>query len=329
MPSDPKVFFHGGIYLITTSVEEDFMFPPNPLVNELIRKCMAQAQALHSITICHHTLMTTHCHMLARIIDPQDAADFMERFKTESAHAINRLLGRKKRTVWCEGYDSPLLDHFDTIKKKIAYIYENPCKDGLVSSADLHPGVSTWRDFKNLTPRSSSKKRYETRYIPRDAFQKLPDRELREADYERFRRKLIHGRKKNFFEVDMNDWMNRFGITDPEEQHEVNQSIIADVREREAKHCAIREEEGKSFLGRKKVVETRVGAQYQPEREGCKMLTHCEDKEFRVETIGWMKRLIAKGREVQELWRQGDFSVPYPLGLFPPSGGRLAEPIGW
>jgi hypothetical protein len=33
----------------------------------------------------------------------------MERFKTESAHAVNNLLGREKRTVWCKSYDEPVI----------------------------------------------------------------------------------------------------------------------------------------------------------------------------------------------------------------------------
>ena len=123
--------------------------------------------------------------------------------------------------------------------------------------------------------------------------------------------------------------MERFGITDPEEQHEINKNIIADVRDREEEHRLERERKGKYVLGRKAVVETRVGAQYKPDRKGRKMLVHSLDRKFRKKQIKWIKELIARGREVLKRWRLGAIHEPYPLGLFPPNGVRLAEPIRW
>ena len=329
MSRPPKIFFPGSVHFVSISVEEDFMFPPNALVKELIEKSIAQAQQLYPIKIIAILVESTHVHMLIRVIDPQDAVDFFERFKTESAHAVNRLLGRKKRTVWCEGYDSPLVDDVETIKDKLAYIYENPAKDGLTDQVDHFPGVCTWNDFKSLGPRSTSKRVYETRYLPRSDFNELPDGHLVERDYERLRRKLIHGKKKNFYEVDFNAWMERFGITDPQEQHEVNKNIIAMVREREAVHRALREKESRGVIGRKRLVETTVGGRYRPERTGRRMLVHSVDPNFRKEQIRWIKALIQAGRDVLARWRLGDTSVQYPMGLFPPTGVRLVEPIGW
>lgn len=329
MPRPKKLFFHDSIHFVTLSVEEDFMFPPNPLINELIRKCLAQAQELHPIKVSALVVESTHIHMLVQVICPTDAADFFERFKTESAHAVNRLLGRKKRTVWCAGYDSPLIDDVDTIVDKIAYIYENPSKDALVESVDQYPGLCTWREFKRLTPRTRTTHKYETRYIARDKFTPLPEGPLKEKDYERMRRKLIHKREKNYFEVDFTSWMKRFGITDPHEQHEVNQEIIAKVREREAEHQKERESEKRSVIGRKRLVETEIGAAYRPNRNGRRMLVHALDKKFRKKQILWIRKLIAAGREVYERWKLGDLSIPYPMGLFPPHGLRLVEPIRW
>ena len=134
MPRSNKVFFHGSIHFVSISVEEGFMFPPNPLIKELLKKCIAQAQHLYPIQICALLVESTHIHLLVRVIDPQDAVNFFGRFKTESAHAVNRLLGRKKRTVWCEGYDSPLVDDIETIKDKICLLYTSPSPRDLARS---------------------------------------------------------------------------------------------------------------------------------------------------------------------------------------------------
>ena len=329
MPRSNKIFFHGSIHFVSISVEEGFMFPPNPLIEELLKKCIAQAQQLHPIHICALLVESTHIHLLIRVIDPQDAVNFFGRFKTESAHAVNRLLGRKKRTVWCEGYDSPLVDDIETIKDKIAYIYENPSKDGLVDQVDHFPGLSTWHDFKNLSPRSHTKRKYETRYIARDEFKPLGGNPLKLQDYARLRRQLTYKKKKNSYEINFNAWMERFGITDPQEQHLVNQNIIGMVREREAVHREAREDKGRGVIGLRRFEDTTEGAPYKPDRKGRRMLVHSLDSEFRKRQISWIRELIRAGREVLERWRQGDFSVSYPMGLFPPTGVRLVEPIGW
>ena len=48
----------------------------------------------------------------------------VRKFKTESAHAVNRLLGIRKRTIWCEGYDSPMVyKDLDRAVEKIKFCF--------------------------------------------------------------------------------------------------------------------------------------------------------------------------------------------------------------
>ena len=331
MPSPPKIYFHGSNHFVTTSVEEGFVFPPNPLINTLLEKCVAQAQELHPVIIHHKIFTSTHVHMTMTVIDPQDASDFMERFKCESANAVNRLLGRERKTVWCEDYDSPLIDDPETMIAKIVYIYENPSRDGLVDSIDSYPGVCSWQQLVSCASgRGAAEKRHETRAIPRNAFTQLPeDRFLKEEDYRRLKRKVIRKRKKRFYTVDCNGWMKRFGITDRKEQLAINRAIVERVRMQEEEHRRERQRRGMGVIGRRKLVQRPVGTPYTPKRSGRKMLTHSNDPEKRRETLKWMMALIRHGREVQEQWRQGDMTVSYPMGLFPPTGMRLVEPICW
>lgn len=331
MPRNPKIFFPGSLHLITTSVEEGLMFPPNPLIEEIIKKSLAQAQQLHPVKISDILVEATHVHFFLQVIDPQDAADFMERFKCESAHAINRLLGRKKKTIWCEGYDSPLIDHLDTAVSKIAYLYENPSKDDLEESVDRFPGFNTFKlRLRAAQGNAPSAYSYQTRYIPRSDIDPLPgNKHLTDLDYQRLRRKLISKKKKNTFVIEPNCWMSRFGIKTEQEQREVSQRIVNEVRSREERHRKRRELANKPVIGRKRLTEQPVGTAYVPERTGKRMLTHCDDKDIRKATIKWLRALIQRGKEVLAEWRRGNTSVRYPLGLFPPTGIRLAEPIGW
>jgi len=52
-----------------------------------------------------------------------------------------------------------------------------------------------------------------------------------------------------------------------------------------------------------------------------------EDRQTRIDFINFLKDLYAKAREIAGKWKQGDFSERLPLGLYPPSMPKLAEPI--
>jgi hypothetical protein len=50
-----------------------------------------------------------------------------------------------------------------------------------------------------------------------------------------------------------------------------------------------------------------------------------DKRSLRVSFIAFFKKLMATARAVREKWRQGDASVRYPPGLFPPSMPKLAN----
>ncbi len=145
----PKFHPPKNVLFITTSLEEGLLLKANPLMRAIVESCLAKAQKLHKVRICHFTFEDNHVHLILVVENPEDVSDFMGRFKTESAHAINRLLGRRKRTVWCEGYDSPILGNPVDVIKQIVYLYTNPSKDGLVDSIEEYPNFSTWNCFKS------------------------------------------------------------------------------------------------------------------------------------------------------------------------------------
>ena len=50
-----------------------------------------------------------------------------------------------------------------------------------------------------------------------------------------------------------------------------------------------------------------------------------DKRSLRISFIAFFKKLMATARAVRERWRQGDISVRYPPGLFPPSMPKLAN----
>ncbi len=86
--------------------------------------------------------------------------------------------------------------------------------------------------------------------------------------------------------------------------------------------------EGKSVIGSNRLLNQSLNTSYQPKRTGKRMACLCDDVQLRIDFIGFLKDLYAKARTVLERWKSGDYSLPYPLGLYPPSMPKLAEPIG-
>lgn len=316
----PKLVRKGTVQFVTTTVEQDLMFPANPLVELILRKCLAQALKLYGIVISHLLFETTHLHLLITIGNPEDLKDFMRHFKAESAHAINRLLGRRKRTVWCEGYDSPTILDLDKAIEMISYLYSNPAKDDLEDSIDKYPGFSTWRSFVK------GEQTFKSVYLARDDFRKLSDnRVLTYREYSNEARILSRGRKRNSFRIFPDAWMQAFGVAAPEEIKKVNERIVRRVREREQEAREERIREGRSVIGARKLMNTQIGQAFLPRRSGIKTICLASSKKVRAAFIERAKRLFALGREIYEQWKKGEWHIPYPIGLYPPPYPRRAE----
>ena len=307
MPRLRKALFHNHIYFITCSVESGIMLPANPLVSFLIKSALIRAQEHHPIKISHLIVNGTHMHMIVRVINPEDICGFMERFKTESAHYLNRLLGRKKRTIWCSGYDSPCLIELDRVIEKIVYLYTNPVKDGLIDSINHYPGISSWQIFK------SNRNRLKASMITRDLVSAVNQNQDFSA-YERSKKLIAkYCEKPKLIKIETDDWMKAFGQID---SREINQEIIRLIEERENEIS--KEREGRSFMGAFKLINQGIDLTYQPVRSGRKMWCICRDVNLRKRFIGWIKDLVATAREAYKEWKIGDTKIRMPAGMFAP-----------
>jgi REP element-mobilizing transposase RayT len=85
---------HGRVLFCTFSLEEGLLLLANPLCKAIVKSCLARAQVLHPVRICHFIVQATHVHIVLVVMNPDDVHAFIRCFKTESAHMINRILGR-------------------------------------------------------------------------------------------------------------------------------------------------------------------------------------------------------------------------------------------
>lgn len=314
MPRVRKFIFNNHVHFITCSVEEGIMLPANPLVKFLIKSAMLRAMTHHPITISHFIVNGTHIHMIVRVDNPEDIPGFMERFKTESAHYINRLLGRKKRKVWCERYDSPRLLEIEDVIEKIVYLYTNPVKDGLISSINDYPGLSSWSLYQG------NQKSIKTNLIGRKLIFET-SQNSNYLGYKKVLRKLIESKKigrLKFLNISPNDWLKAFNITEKEDIEEINQKIFTLIKNTEEEINLQRAKDKKPFLGRQMLENQGIELAYRPNRSGRKMWCISANKDLRQSYLKYLKELADSARETYKYWQLGGISIKMPIGVFSP-----------
>lgn len=311
-----------SVLMMTFSIEEGLLLLSNPLCEGIIKSCLASAQRMHPLKICHFLVNSTHIHLVVVVMNPDDVSGFVRYFKTESARRINAVLGRDKRTVWCEGYDSPVVLTPIRALMAISYIYANPAKDNLEVSIEKYPGVSSWKMFL----KGEYSKHW--KLIRRPAYVALTKDSHNLRGYTKESQRVAATSKTTLeFRIEPNAWLEAFGINTSEDQAKWNQILINRVRalERRAERKRIREK--KSVIGQERLINQKLDTGYRPKRKGKRMWCLSEDRQMRIGFINFLKELISEAKEIRKRWMLGDFSVPFPLGLYPPSMPKLAEPM--
>ena len=318
MPRPPRVLFPQTVTLLTSRVQQGLPFVSTPLMEMILWSALAVAQNLHKIKVIALVIMGNHIHILALVEDPVDVESFMERFKSESAHAINRLLGRRQVTVWNEGYDSPPILTIDDLIEKIAYVYANPVRAHRTDSIDNYLGVSSWKMF---TSGNLSK---EVLRIRRPFVHALPKGVLSPAEQQQ-KAALLKAKAKETltFTLSPNAWTTAFPHQMPIE--ELNQKVLNRVREIEQEMLALRKREHIILPTAYQIITQPIDTPYSPATFGRRMWCICRNIPVRKAFIAFVKQLVLQARDVRRAWAQGDFTPPFPPGLFPPCPPILAN----
>jgi REP element-mobilizing transposase RayT len=282
-------------------------------MNLTIQAMMARAQRLFPVTISHFIVMGNHIHLLVSARSPEDLSGFMNLYKTDIAHVVNKLRGRRQRTVWKRGFDTATILTLDDVVEKIVYIYTNPQQANLEKTIEAYPGVSSWQMYM------AGEKEREFPALRRSHYQKIEGGRISRRGQRALAEELKElTRERVSLHLDPDAWMESFGVKDPEERANINRRIQFLVREKEESLERIRIREGKGVVGRDPLIDMPLDYEFTPKKFSKRMWCICRDIPKRIEFILFIKGLIKKARDVRERWRVGDFSVPFPLGLHPP-----------
>jgi REP element-mobilizing transposase RayT len=308
MPRNAKTFVSGTLVELGARVEEGLPFVPNNLTMTLVTNVLARAQTFYPVTIVTFVMMRNHFHTLIVVQDPSNVPKFIEYFKRETAYYVNRLLGKRKHTVWCQGYDSPVILDSETAIRRFKYIYLNPvtaklCKQG----KDWPLSSANWK--KELT----------VKRIPRDKVRKLPNRPMTLVEINRTCSKLQYrGQETYTLKIEEDAWMKCFTETKDRDQIQLKDYLNLEIKKEEEK---IEREREYPVPDLSKLAIENIRKQYQPIKFGKRMICLGSSKEIRVKFLDWYKTLckllpkFLKKTKDEVLHRSH-----YPPGFFSPGG---------
>lgn len=262
--------------------------------------------------------MGNHVHIVALVEDPTDVESFMERFKCETGHAVNQLMGRRQVSVWCEGYDSPAILTLADLINKIAYVYANPALAHRTDSINKYKGVSSWKMFSSATLSQ------EVPRIRRPLLARLPKGVLSPAEQKREAERVrVMAKESLTFTLSPDAWTVAFPGQMTTEQF--NQKVITRIKEIEEEMAAVRKMKRITLPSEYQVVTQQMDIPYSPQKFSRRMWCICGHIPTRIAFIRFIKQLRTAGRAARLAWVQGDLRAPFPVGLFPPCQPILAS----
>jgi len=323
MPRNPKLFIKGTLIEVSSRIQEGLPLPPNELSNLLIGNILARAQTLYPVKIVAYCFMQNHFHILLVVNNPEDVSGFVCYLKRESGHVINRLFGRRQHSVWCEGFDNPVILDPETTIKRLNYIYLNPVSSGFVTRVkDWCLSSASWVDFSKEVS-----KRY-FKPTPRNRIPCLPEGRLSEAEIGKLCRELSDLPGGYYtLKIEPHAWKECFSDTKGGGFYELHELIFERIRIEEDRLQKEREEEGRSCPSKSTLETQDIRIRYRPKKFGKRMLCLASDKSTRVAFLGWLKNLSKElPRYLKQRGKDYQKTLHYPPGFFAP-GGFLSASI--
>ena len=312
LPKPPRLFISGGIYEVCFRTEEGLPLVSTPYMKVILKGIIATAFSMYDVDLLADIVMGNHIHLLVRVINPEHLDDVVCYIKRESAHAINNLLGRRRRTVWQQGYDCPLILDAEKMIDRLIYFFTNPTKANLESTIELYPGLSSWE--------SVLKDGYvlKGRRIPREVIPALPAKTLSLREQHQLAEQLLEeALPEQEVRIDPLSFLNDFSDGISMDCENVRARIIKGVREKEAEFAA---ERTCPVLGAHALKMQSMRISYEPKKFGKQMWVLSSRKEIRIPVINWFKEQFEKRRLLKLALGPIEFLRHIPPGFFTPGG---------
>jgi REP element-mobilizing transposase RayT len=316
MPDSPKLFINKIPVEICSSVQTGLPFVATLYMELILKSILATAQTMFPVTICHFIIMANHIHLLLVVKDPADVPKFMNYFKTESAHALNRLMGTTGQSFWIDGYDSPSILSADKFLERMLYLYLNPVEASIVPESSLYKGISTY----NALERDQVTEKYKR--IPRSIFKELPLGRLSKSFKASLAQSFLDIMGIDYeLKVEPWAWLGCFEESMNWDVEKVRKDFLTTLKNEERNIARQKDR----FLGNAILESRDIRHPYRSKREGKKMICLTSCSEQRSKMIAVFKELTRLARRAYQLRKLGDYRAVPPPGFFLPGGALLAN----
>jgi REP element-mobilizing transposase RayT len=143
MGNFPRYVPEGALVEVTTrTLHGRFLLRPSRELNDLVYGVLAKATALYDVDVVHFVVLSNHAHLLLLPKDARALADFMCYVNGNVAKEAGRLHDWRQK-IWSRRYRAIVVsDEPEAQEKRLRYLLEQGCKEGLVRSPREWPGAS-------------------------------------------------------------------------------------------------------------------------------------------------------------------------------------------
>lgn len=281
----PRQVLPKATYLVTRRcTQRQLLLRPSPLVNEIFLYVLGVALHRYGILLHAVCVLSNHYHLV--VTDPGARLPaFGQYLDALVARCLNASLGRWE-SFWAPGSYSAVTPATPAdVLDKVAYVLANPVAAGLVRTASEWPGV--WSSPALIGAG-----------------------------------RIVVQRPSHFFRA--NGGMPEsveLELTVPPgfaSADEFRALLLEALSEREALAARRLEEEGRSFLGARRVLAqspTSRAASEAP-RRGLKPRVAARDRWKRIEALARLREFLRAYREAWNAWRAGDRDAVFPAGTY-------------
>lgn len=124
---------------------------PSTGLNDVTLGLLARAARLASLLVHAYALLFSHYHLLVRVADAQQLAEFMNYLNSNVAREAGRL-ARWREKFWGRRYQAVLVSDEEAAQvARLKYVLAHGVKEGLVASPFDWPGVHCSRALSEGT----------------------------------------------------------------------------------------------------------------------------------------------------------------------------------
>ncbi len=275
---------------------------PSKRLNLLVAGVVARALEKYPVEVIGLAVPSNHYHLIATGTSQEDLSKFMNFVAGNIAREAGKLHGWEGK-LWEGRYDcTPITDEEEIQVKRLKYLLSQGCKEGLVSSPTLWPGVHCAKALMNGTGIPGV-------WVHRTALYKA-----------RLRKKGREKIRPIDFEEDLLLKFSPLPCWAHLAPEDYQQRIRDLVREIEEETAARHREAGTSPLGRRAVL--KKDPHYRPKalKTSPAPRVHAATREARKRFMDALRIFLKAYRAASARLRGGEPLAEFPGGCFPPHG---------